>query len=336
MIGQKNFEVRRMPLSKPIYPKQRTAIVLGVIFCVLALIFFIAKIVSFGIVCAGTALILVPYIIKFALKNAMQRSKCPYCKREILMLRKEVSFNCPLCGMPIEKSEYEIVNAKPLGKYGSSEQAEQTEQRSLENYNKRIIEMIVNDFAKIGWNKWDADVHEKNGQLKRLERATVYGSGMRLLQYNSLRGIAKIKGDSGSIYLTSGERCSCPDYRERLLPCKHMYKLCVLLTDNEAQPGLDTSSKGSYAHDNVFGGLVFTIIGRNQTPVKEFIVEHSGRFGNSNINKSSAVVLASDTMTGTRADAIAKDVEILTFEQLQNLFDIFEDDKNINIKESML
>ena len=321
-----------MPLSKPIYPKQRTAIVLGVIFGVLALIFFIAKIVTFGIVCAGTALILVPYIIKFAQKNAMQRSRCPYCKREILMLRKEVSFNCPLCGMPVEKNEYELVNAKPLGKYGSSEQ---DEHRAVENVNKQLIEMITSDFAKIGWSKWSTDVHEKNGQLKRLEKATLYGSSIRLLQYNPLRGIAKIRGDSGNIYLTSGERCSCLDYRDRQLPCKHMYKLSVLLADNEAQPKLDTTSKGAYAQDNVFGGLDFIIVGRNQTPVKKFIAEHSGKFGSSNVNKASALVLATDTMTGTRIDAESRDVEILTFEQLQNLFDIFNDGNDAKIAETI-
>lgn len=204
--------------------------------------------------------------------------------------------------------------------------------KTADDCNKKIVQMISSDFAQIGWSKWEGFAHEEPNQLDRLRRATLYGDNIHIVQYNSLLGIAKIKGTSGNYYLTSGKRCSCPDYRNRLKPCKHMYKLAVFLTDEEMRMEKDISIKGSRSHDNVLGGLRFTIVGQGQTEIKEFIVDHSGIYGSFGWNETSAIVLASDIMTEKRAEAVARDVEILTFEQLQNLFDIyFENNKYDNV-----
>lgn len=198
---------------------------------------------------------------------------------------------------------------------------------TIEDCNKKIAQLITNDFSEIGWNKWDDLPHDEPSQLERLKRATLYGDDIHIVQYNDLLGIAKIKGSSGNYYLTSGQRCSCPDYRNRLKPCKHMYKLAVYLTDENVHMETDCSIKGSHSHDNVLGGLRFTIAGRGQTAIKEFIVNHSGIYGNFGCREMSALVVTSDTITEKRADAVVHDIEILTFEQLQNLFDIYVDNK---------
>ena len=104
-----------------------------------------------------------------------------------------------------------------------------------------------------------------------------------------------------------------------------MYKLAVFFTDDEMRMEKDISIKGLHSHDNVLGGLRFTIVGRGQTEIKNFIVEHSGIYGNFGWNETSALVLASDIMTEKRAEAVALDVEILKFDELQNLFDIYFD-----------
>lgn len=207
--------------------------------------------------------------------------------------------------------------------------------KTVDDCNRKLVQLISSDFAKNGWEKWDDTIHESAGQLDRLKKATVYGDSMHVVQFNPLIGIAKIKGSSGNYYLTSGKRCSCPDYRYRLKPCKHMYKLSMFLTDEDVRLETDLSVRGSYSHDNVLGELHFSIVGQNQKAVKDFIVDHSGIYGDFGWNRISAVVLASDSMTERRAEAIARDVEILTFEQLQNLFDIFVDGNDINIEETM-
>lgn len=191
--------------------------------------------------------------------------------------------------------------------------------------------LITRYFLRVGWDKiWSTEIHRKPGQLDRIKRAVIFGDNIHIVQYNALLGIAKIKGTSGNFYLTSGERCSCPDYRKRLIPCKHIYKLSIFLNEEDNQSlKTDTSFKSPNAHDNVFGGLNFSIVGRNQAPIKDFIAEHSGLYGDYNRMNVSALVLASDIMTQKRVDAISHGVEILTFEQLQNLFDIFHDDSNV-------
>lgn len=194
---------------------------------------------------------------------------------------------------------------------------------TAEDCNRKLIQLISNDFAKIGWTKWSSEIHNSDEQLKRLEKATRTFSGIHIVRYNELRGIAKIEGTSGNYYLTSGERCSCPDYRKRLKPCKHMYKLATDLADEGITIEQDNSIKSSTAVDNVFGGLCFAITGRNQAATKEFITKHSGRFSDISGYQMTALVLSTDTQTQKRTEAIAYDVEIMTFEQLQNLFDIF-------------
>lgn len=214
----------------------------------------------------------------------------------------------------------------------ASETAITNDLKTVEDCNEKIAQLITSDFSEVGWTKWDNFSHDEPSQLDRLKRATVYGDDIHIVQYNSLLDIAKIKGTSGNYYLTSGKRCSCPDYRSRLKPCKHMYKLAVFLTDEDMRLETDQSIKSSYSHDNVFGGLRFMIVGRGQTAIKEFIANHSGVYGSFSWNEISALVVASDIMTEKRSEAVARDVEILTFEELQNLFEIYLDnniyDKN--------
>ena len=227
-------------------------------------------------------------------------------------------------GFAINKKRYSVKQSNKIT-VSNAEMPAPNVLKTAEDCNKEIVQMISNDFAQIGWSKWEGFAHEEPGQLDRLKRATLYGDNIHIVQYNSLLGIAKIKGTSGNYYLTSGNRCSCPDYRNRLKPCKHMYKLAVFFTDDEMRMEKDISIKGLHSHDNVLGGLRFTIVGRGQTEIKNFIVEHSGIYGNFGWNETSALVLASDIMTEKRAEAVALDVEILKFDELQNLFDIYFD-----------
>lgn len=309
-----DFEVRRTELSRPTHPMRLGYLGLAVFFTIFAVVFFCAKIITFGAICAGIAAVFIAELITFARKTSTQQGACPYCCRQIIMLTSETRFDCPLCSKTIEKTSHDLINVEPL-----------PEQLAIarEEINARLAQMIADDFIKIGWTKWKPEIHKSAEQLRRLERATSEFCIMHIVQYNELRGIAKIKGTQGQYYLTSGERCSCPDYRTRKQPCKHMYLFATELADKGVTPEQDFSPSVSGADDNVLGGLCFAITGQNQAPVREFLKKHGGMFCESVTDTISALVLSTDTQTEKRDLAEIRDIEILSFEQLQNLFDIY-------------
>ena len=76
---------------------------------------------------------------------------------------------------------------------------------------------------------WDDSIHQMPDQLTRQDRAKY--DGMRLLSINAKTKSGTIRSQDGrSTYHVTTESCSCPDFRERGLPCKHMYLLDDALT----------------------------------------------------------------------------------------------------------
>lgn len=72
------------------------------------------------------------------------------------------------------------------------------------------------------WWQWDSSVHESKGQPARMQRALTQSIVIREV---SKKGIAKVQGTNGDVYKTSFLSCSCPDFAQRIRPCKHMYLL---------------------------------------------------------------------------------------------------------------
>lgn len=116
MLDQDRFERRKMPLSKPIYPKQTYYVIVCVMCVVAAIIFGAAKIIEWMITALVSLAVVIVIMIVLAAKHAVYSATCPYCKRELIVAREVVMFDCPLCKMPIEKGSYDITNAKPLDK----------------------------------------------------------------------------------------------------------------------------------------------------------------------------------------------------------------------------
>lgn len=73
------------------------------------------------------------------------------------------------------------------------------------------IQKIERDYNQ--WGGWNTKVHASQQQKVRQHRA------YRILEERS--------GDY-SEYITSLESCSCPDFQERKLPCKHIYCLALI------------------------------------------------------------------------------------------------------------
>ncbi len=295
-------------------------------FLIISIQFFIGNFLVYGII--STVFCILIGILGVGYAVGTRTGECPYCKSLIVTSALVKYFSCPICKKPVKLNkncfetplitvDYVTFNHKKDLSYSDIENID--ELQTVEDVNERLIQMISHDFEENGWNRWDESIHRASGQLDRLYRGTVDADNIKLIQYNPVIGIARFKGTSG-YYLTSGERCSCPDYRKRLIPCKHMYKLATILHNYEEYLTDDDFYQSGYAFDTVLGGLRFNIVGRKQDPVKEFIVRHNGRYGNFNWMEVSAIVLASDVMTKAREEAKAKDIEILSFEQLQTLF----------------
>ncbi len=122
-----------------------------------------------------------------------------------------------------------------------------------ENIRNYAIHNIGQDFASMpGWDIWDISVHEAPGQYERLRRAL--DSKICVLSYDPKYQLAKIRGNTG-VYLTSCKRCSCPDYHNRHLPCKHMYALAIELGGDVEKHIIDTENKPLY-------GLKIALAGR--------------------------------------------------------------------------
>ena len=136
----------------------------------------------------------------------------------------------------------------------------QAEQKRLETAEKlrkakeEVINNISSDFQSMpGWRDWDSSIHRTDGQLDRIKRAA--SEDMAVLAYDPDYSLAKVKGSSGEIYLTSCRRCSCPDYRERRLPCKHMYFLCMKKKKKSSKLIVDSIHKRLY-------GLTIALAGK--------------------------------------------------------------------------
>lgn len=187
-----------------------------------------------------------------------------------------------------------------------------------EDLRKHTIAQISRDFSQMsGWNMWDTSIHEAPGQYDRMGRAAL-DKKIQVLFYDPRYKIAKIKGVSG-VYLTSHQRCSCPDYRERRIPCKHMYLLAMEL-DGDIGKHITSQEYGRLC------GLSFALAGRfsrgqNGKSVIRAKIENQGGRCLSDITKDCTALVTGTSPSAVKMErAIQADMEILTEEMIDNLF----------------
>lgn len=83
----------------------------------------------------------------------------------------------------------------------------------------------MNDSLLAEWSKWNS-VHDSDDQKKRVESAKL--AKCTPIVFDPENGYAYYEGSLGK-YETFLDRCSCPDFLRRHLPCKHMYRLAMEL-----------------------------------------------------------------------------------------------------------
>lgn len=186
------------------------------------------------------------------------------------------------------------------------------------------IQAMTADFLTVGWNKWDPSVHRAEGQTKRYNTANS-SEYMQIKQYNVNSCVTKIMGESGRFYLVHENGCSCPDFRKRQLPCKHMYYTASALPKYfEAVENEPTEIE---AEDKVFSGLTFIVIGRKQEPVKQYIEARGGLIYKSaslsTLEEITAAVISDSVITKRVQDIKERNIPVITFDELKKIFPIY-------------
>lgn len=82
----------------------------------------------------------------------------------------------------------------------------------------------INTPASVLWRKW-ADVPMNEAQLRRLERGIECEFTPKEINLDAKYAI--IVGSESKAYKTTLTKCTCPDFKKRNLPCKHMYYLAL-------------------------------------------------------------------------------------------------------------
>lgn len=195
---------------------------------------------------------------------------------------------------------------------------EQSSEENFEQHTEKVISYIVSDFNNAGWDNWDSSVHRETGQYERLEKA-VTDKGMFLSWYNPIVSTAKISSSSGRFYLTNGFGCSCPDFRERRLPCKHMYFLAINLDEYESVLASNKIAGFKNYEDTALWGLEFCLSGKGQKVVKEYILKHCGSFGKYSGRNITAVIAVDEVTTNTILRAQMDGIQVMSFNDLQTL-----------------
>ena len=72
------------------------------------------------------------------------------------------------------------------------------------------------------WSRWD-EMQDSEAQRIRMGRALSGGATIRAIHRDAR--VATFVGGRGTKYSTRLTSCSCPDFKDRKAPCKHIYKL---------------------------------------------------------------------------------------------------------------
>ena len=73
------------------------------------------------------------------------------------------------------------------------------------------------------WNDWEQEIHANEAQIARQGRAMTYPFSFEI---DSISNTARFSSTSVlPHYDTTLSSCTCFDFQERILPCKHIYRL---------------------------------------------------------------------------------------------------------------
>ena len=86
---------------------------------------------------------------------------------------------------------------------------------------------VINDDNTEKWQKpfgkWTKEQLSEAGQENRYNRSI--DDYMQIISIDNSAGAAEIMGTQGTVYDVTLNKCNCPDFEHRHLPCKHIYLL---------------------------------------------------------------------------------------------------------------
>jgi len=104
---------------------------------------------------------------------------------------------------------------------------------------------VTNDL--ISWDIWDESIHDTPAQIKRIAAAQKIALSKIKVDKNAKS--ASVVGSGFEPYISTLGSCTCPDFHMRQLPCKHMYRLAILLQVHPEPPSLDKEAAKSFDID---------------------------------------------------------------------------------------
>ena len=180
----------------------------------------------------------------------------------------------------------------------------------IDNYSIASMDRLFQSMAS--WQQWDDSIHRQSGQLERMRRAP----GVSVEWYDPKSKRARVRGSSGQ-YLTSSSRCSCPDFRDRNIPCKHMYALAMEL-DGDEERIIPSSDPPLYMLEFALAGR----FGRKDDPsgIRHFVNSLGGIFSDI-LSKNTALLITGEAASeNKKLMAQRENIEVLSEEQFRSIF----------------
>lgn len=172
--------------------------------------------------------------------------RCWNCGRRSLFLKLSFSGCCYDCEQAaLRKAEAEKQRVLELQRKREIE-----EQQKLSRFRKFFPLDLNNDQTASFLTIWDVKTHNNENQVRRQRRALCETIPIEI--NTRLRSATFVSHYSDKIYKTDTVNCTCPDFSDRKLPCKHMYRLFYELNHAPQNPGIFDIS---YSILDKFGNL---------------------------------------------------------------------------------
>ena len=219
----------------------------GIMTLIFGFLFLFFSLLSFGSDTTSIAMCLIFGILAVALIVCAfrgmfvnkRKAVCPYCGIELLLLPVEqnTKVKCPSCGNTIKETKDAVETSFECDK----------SEVTKADINEYLLMKISNDFERCGWTDWDKSVHYAEGQIDRLGRA-IEETDMTVVGYDEESQTAKVISSKGYSYTVSKFGCTCKDFVERQLPCKHMYLVAMEIADGKPLPDFEETQKSNMNH----------------------------------------------------------------------------------------
>ena len=157
---------------------------------------------------------------------------CWNCGRRGLFLRLGMSGRCIACEQEaLQKAEAEKKRIAELHKRFEIER-----QQQLSQFRNFFPLDLKNDRTAPFLSIWGINTHNDENQIRRQRRALCETIPIEI--NTKLCSATFISRHSNKIYITDIANCSCADFSDRGLPCKHMYRLFYELNHTPQNYGI--------------------------------------------------------------------------------------------------